>query len=344
MPSPKLIYILKFSVRFMGALFLFLANETFAQTAPQKIDKKDKAVFRQNQLLARGINVPSLQKMEDKHFKLIKDAGFNNVRIPIGPFRYLKSETDFTIDSAYLNLLDSVIKRALDNKLMAIIDFHEHHAMEKDPMGNKAKFLAVWQQVAERYKNYPKQVLFEICNEPNMKDSIWNILHSEAYTIIRKSNPKRTLLIGSIYGNQIKYLTKLKLPEADRNIIITIHYYEPIQFTHQGAPWSLKNKNLSGIEWTGTNEQNEAIQKDFDIAFAWSAANKRPLHLGEFGVYEKTGMESRIRWTNYVARQAELRHWSWSYWEFNAGFGIYNIDKKEWKPGLLNALIPEKVK
>jgi endoglucanase len=66
--------------------------------------------------------------------------------------------------------------------------------------------------------------------------------------------------------------------------------------------------------------------------------------LGEFGVYEKTGMESRVRWTNYVARQAELRNWSWSYWEFNAGFGIYSMDKNEWKPGLFNALIPQKDK
>lgn len=344
MASNKWISFSGLSVCFAAVLVLLIACTTFAQTAPQKINKKDKAVFKQNQLLSRGINVPSLQKMEDKHFKIIKEAGFSNVRIPIGPFKYLKSDTDFTIDTAYLSLLDKMVKMALDNKLMAIIDFHEHHAMEKDPMGNKAKFLAVWEQVAYRYKNYPKEVLFEICNEPNMKDSIWNILHSEAYAIIRKSNPKRTLLIGTIYGNQIKYLANLQLPEADRNIIVTIHYYEPIQFTHQGAPWSAKNKNLSGIEWTNATEQEQAIQKDFDFAATWAAANKRPMHLGEFGVYEKTGMESRVRWTNYVARQAEARNWSWSYWEFNAGFGIYSMEKNDWKPGLFNALIPQKSK
>jgi endoglucanase len=338
----KAIFILKLMVCCSAVFLLVPVGTISAQSATEKIDKKDKAVFKLNRLLARGVNVPSLQKMEDKHFKLIKEAGFSNVRIPVGPFKYLKSDTDFTIDTAYLILLDKMVKMALGNKLMAIIDFHEHHAMEKDPMGNKAKFLAVWQQVAERYKNYPKQVLFEICNEPNMKDSIWNILHSEAYTIIRKSNPKRTLLIGTIYGNQIKYLPNLKLPEADRNIIVTIHFYEPIQFTHQGAPWSVKNKNLSGIEWTNTPAQEQAVQKDFDFAAAWSAANKRPLHLGEFGVYQKTGMDSRIRWTGFVAREAEKRNWSWSYWEFNAGFGIYNMETAEWKQGLLNALIPAK--
>jgi endoglucanase len=51
-------------------------------------------------------------------------------------------------------------------------------------------------------------------------------------------------------------------------------------------------------------------------------------------------MESRIRWTNFVARQAEERKWSWSYWEFSQGFGIYNKGDKTWKQGLLNALIP----
>jgi len=293
-------------------------------------------------LLGRGMNIPSLARMEEKHFKIIKAAGFDNVRIPLNPFKHTKSETDFTIDSVYFNLVDKVIQLALSNKLMAIVDFHEHHAMGANPLGNKAKFLAIWEQIANRYSGYPRQVLFEICNEPNMKDSIWNGILKEAHQLIRKSNPYRTILIGSIYGNQIKFLKDLELPEDDRNIIVTIHYYMPIQFTHQGASWSEKNKNLSGIEWTNKEIEEQAIKNDFDAAQQWSDKNGRPLHLGEFGVYEKAGMDSRIRWTQFVAREAEKRKWSWSYWEFNAGFGIYNMEKEAWKPGLLNALIPVK--
>jgi endoglucanase len=321
----------------MGEMF-----SGMAQSISNTNSIPDGGAFKQNALLGRGVNIPSLKTMEDAHFKIIKATGFDNVRIPLNPFKFTKSETDCSIDTAYFHLVDKVINLALANKLMAIVDFHEHHAMGANPLGNKAKFLAIWEQIANRYKNYPNTILFEICNEPNMKDSIWNGLLKEAHQLIRKSNPNRTILIGSIYGNQIKFLKNLELPDSDPNIIVTIHYYMPIGFTHQGAPWSEKNKNLSGIEWTNTAAEAQAIKNDFDTAQQWSKKYSRPLHLGEFGVYEKAGMESRIRWTNFVACEAEKRNWSWSYWEFNAGFGIYNMEKDEWKPGLLNALIPEK--
>jgi len=214
--------------------------------------------------------------------------------------------------------------------------------MAKDPLGTKDKFLSMWKQIAEYCKNYPAEVLFEIANEPNMKPEIWNRLHSEAYTIIRTSNPGRTLLIGSINGNQIKFLQDLSLPEDDRNIIVAVHYYSPIQFTHQGAPWSVKNKDLSGIEWKETDDEKAAVKADFDVAQAWATTHNRPLTLGEFGAYEKADMASRVRWTHFIARQAEARGWSWSYWQFDSDFIVYDMQKDDWQPDILHALIPGK--
>ena len=137
------------------------------------------------------------------------------------------------------------------------------------------------------------------------------------------------------------FLKDLVLPENDRNLIITIHYYMPIQFTHQGAEWSPKNKDLHDISWPGAVGGEPEIIKDFEIAQKWSKTHKRPLHLGEFGTYNKGDMESRVRWTNFVVREAEKHNWSWSYWELYQGFGIYNRESKTWKDGLLKALIPQ---
>ena len=106
-------------------------------------------------------------------------------------------------------------------------------------------------------------------------------------------------------------LKDLILPEDDRNIIVAIHYYSPIQFTHQGAPWSVKNKDLSGITWTQSDSEMKGVKDDFEIAQQWSKKYNRPLTLGEFGAYEKADMESRVKWTNYVARQAESNHIGW---------------------------------
>jgi len=320
------------------------------QIAAQEIGS-DNFAFDQNKKLGRGVNIigydpfwknSGIARMQKKHFKLIKRAGFNNVRIVIMPFKFSLKDKDFTIDSVFFTKLDWVIMQSLKNKLMAIVDFHEHNTMEKDPLGNKAKFLAMWKQIAQHCRNYPKEVLFEICNEPNMKPEIWNEINIEAHNILRESNPDRTIIWGPVYGNQIKYLKELKLPVKDRNIIVAIHYYSPMQFTHQGAPWSVKNKGLSGIEWKSTESEELAVKIDFDMAREWSKTNNRPITLGEFGAYGKADMPSRVRWTNYIARQAEDRGWSWSYWQFDSDFIVYDIDKDRWEKSILNALIPNK--
>jgi endoglucanase len=309
-------------------------------TAIGKPSGKNKAVFKLNKRLGRGINVSGYGGLDLADYKAIKDAGFFNVRIPIHPFNQSIGDSLFTLKPEFFATLDKTIENSLANNIIPIVDFHEHGAMQKDPMGTKPMFLAMWKQIAEHLKDAPKDVLFEIANEPNMKAETWNMIHSEAYKIIRESNPDRTLLIGTINGNQIKFLNDLVLPENDRNIIITIHYYMPIQFTHQGAEWSPKNRDLHDISWPGAEGGEPDITKDFEMAQEWSKTHNRPLHLGEFGTYNKGDMESRVRWTAFVAREAEKYNWSWSYWELYQGFGIYSRNDKIWKQGLLKALIP----
>lgn len=340
-------YNIKFNSIILGILFFLTGYHMLSAQ-----NKRGKGfAFEQNARLGRGVNIigydpiwkdASKARMKDKHFKLIKEAGFDNVRLVMSPFRFSMNDSTYIINPSFFTTLDYAIKESLKNKLMVIVDFHEHNAMGKDPLGNKAKLLTMWKQIANHCKGYPKDVLFEICNEPNMKPEIWNEIHKEAYQILRESNPKRTIVIGTINGNQIKHLEDLSLPEKDRNIIVAIHYYSPIQFTHQGAPWSKKNKDLSGIEWMQSKSEEEAVNLDFDMAQDWSKLHNRPLTLGEFGAYEKADMASRVRWTNYVARQAESRKWSWSYWQFDSDFILYDMDKDEWKTEILNALIPKK--
>lgn len=333
----------------LGLLFYVMGS--FLASAQDKPSKN--FAFEQNARLGRGVNIigydpiwkdASKARMKDKHFTLIKQAGFNNVRLVMSPFKFSLNDSTFTINPLFFKTLDYAIKESLKNKLMVIVDFHEHNAIEKNPLGNKAKIVAMWKQIANHCKGYSNDVLFEICNEPNMKPETWNEIHTEVYKVLRDSNPNRTILVGTINGNQIKHLKDLELPENDRNIIVAIHYYSPIQFTHQGAPWSKKNKDLSGIEWTQSKSEEAAVNLDFDMAQDWSKLHDRPLTLGEFGAYEKADMASRIRWTNYIARQAEFRKWSWSYWQFDSDFILYDMDKDEWKSEIRDALIPAKKK
>jgi len=183
-----------------------------------------------------------------------------------------------------------------------------------------------------------------LLNEPNQKLSVelWNQYLVDAIKLVRETNPNRTLIIGPGNWNGIESLPTLVLPEEDKNIIVTVHFYHPMPFTHQGAYWAKDFKDLSGIKWTGTKEEKADVETKLKVAADWSKTNDRPIFLGEFGAYDKGDMESRARYTACVARTAEKFGFSWAYWQFDSDFIAYNIEKESWVMPILNALMDRK--
>ncbi len=304
--------------------------------------------FVQNQRLGRGVNIigydPVWRSRDQARFKVgyfrvLKDAGFNNVRINLHPFRYMKQGEDYALPASWWEVLDWAVTNALESDLMVILDLHEFGAMGNDPEGNKPRFLAFWRQVSERLRDAPDQVLFEILNEPSRKltSGMWNQYLQEALAIIRKTNPTRTVIIGPAGYNAIGQLAELKLPEDDRNIIVTVHYYSPMDFTHQGAPWAGRADKL-GVEWKGTDAEKAVVEQDFARAQAWAKEHNRPIFLGEFGVYDKAPMESRVRYLTFLVGTAQKLGWSWAYWQFDSDFVLYDVQSDKWIEPVRDAL------
>lgn len=316
--------------------------------AAQNESKAD--AFAQNQRLGRSVNIlgydPLWRSREQARFKAeyfqkLKAAGFNSVRINLHAFRQMDATNGWAIKPSWFEVSDWAVSEAQRQGLAVILDLHEFNALGNDAAGNKEKFLAFWRQMAAHYQNAPASVYFEVLNEPfgKLTPELWNEYFAEALAIIRKTNPTRTVIVGPGQWNQIDRLAELKLPDSDRNLIVTIHFYEPFAFTHQGASWT-EQKDKLGFDWTGSPEEVAALNRAFDKADAWSKTNKRPLFLGEFGAYDRAPMDSRARWTAAVARAAESRGWSWAYWQFDGDFVLYDIKHETWVEPLLKALIP----
>ena len=310
-------------------------------------DQKD--IFEQNRRLGRGVNIIGYDplwssrdqaRFKEAYFRNLKQAGFNNVRVNLHAFRHMDAQ--HTLRASWWQTLDWAVTNSTAAGLMTILDLHEFNAMGNDPEANNEKFLSFWSQLSERYSNAPDSVVFEILNEPSRKLSpeLWNKYLAEALAIIRKSNPTRTVIIGPAFWNGIDSLKDLQLPVEDRNLIVTVHYYKPMEFTHQGAPWSEENKNKAGITWNGTEGERQKIRADFAKAAEWAKVNNRPVFLGEFGAYDRAPMESRARYTDAVARTAEANGWSWAYWQFDSDFILYDIQQEKWVEPILRALVP----
>jgi endoglucanase len=305
--------------------------------------------FAQNQRLGRGVNIlgydPIWRSREQGRFKAeyfqkLKAAGFSSVRINLHAFRHMDAQNNMS--ASWFEVLDWAVNAAQAQGLAVILDLHDFQPLGKDPAGNKEKFLALWRQMAAHYQNAPATVLFEVLNEPHEKltPELWNEYFAEVLQIIRQTNPTRTVIVGPGHWNQIDRLAELKLPENDRNLIVTVHFYEPFPFTHQGASWT-DQKDKLGFDWKGTPEETAALNRAFDKAVAWSKAHQRPLFLGEFGAYDRGPMDSRVRWTAAVARAAEARGWSWAYWQFDSDFILYDVKREAWVEPILHALIPK---
>ncbi len=339
------------------SMVLFLASLALAVSgawtrlvqaaAPQKSGADD--AFTVNSRLGRGVNVlgydPIWRHREQgrfraEHFRAIRQAGFSHVRINLHPFRDNRGEGGKLRDD-YLKTLDWVVDQALANRLLVILDFHEFEAMSRDPAGLKDRFLAIWAQLAEREKDRPGDVLFEVLNEPHGKFTaeLWNEYLRDALGVIRRTNPERTVVIGPVQWNSIHKLDALSLPSDDRNIIVTVHYYSPFEFTHQGAAWTNQRDKL-GVSWKATPQEQAAVRRDLDQAQAWSEKERRPIYLGEFGAYDKAEMPSRARYVGFVAREVEKRGWSWAYWQFDSDFILYDIPAGKWIEPIRDALIP----
>ncbi|MCR6660442.1 MAG: glycoside hydrolase family 5 protein [Asticcacaulis sp.] len=160
---------------------------------------------------------------------------------------------------------------------------------------------------------------------------------------MRETNPERNVIIGPTHWNSRNDLPLLKLPENDRHIIVTFHYYDPFHFTHQGASWAdPETQKLSGIRWQGKPEEVAAINADFDKVADWSKASNRPIFLGEFGAYDKYGkLEDRALWTRAVSDSAHKHGFATAYWYWDGGFGVYDAEKKVWVKPILDALVPK---
>jgi endoglucanase len=218
---------------------------------------------------------------------------------------------------------------------------HHHEALFEDPDGQKERFLSQWNQIANYFKDYPDNLLFEVLNEPhgNLSPEKWNKFFADALTEIRKTNPTRVVLMGTADYGGLGGIVHLDLPD-DEYIIVSPHYYNPFTFTHQGAEWVNSDSNAwLGTEWNDTEVDRETVESEFSYALQFSESNHIPIHVGEFGAYSKADIESRERWTTFLGRWFEEQGLSWAYWEFSAGFGIYNPTTKELLAPLVDALL-----
>jgi endoglucanase len=336
-------------------LFLGVLTGTLALAPGRRPDEtgpsKPADAHTANRKLGRGINLGNALEapregqwgvtLRAEYFRAIKAAGFDSVRLPVKWSAHAATDAPYTIDAKFARRVDWAIDQAVASKLNIIVNVHHYSEMDVDPARHLPRLVALWEQLAARYRGRPVSVYFELLNEPHDKlgPDRWNAVIPKLLAAVRKTNPNRPVIVGAAPWNSIGALEKLSLPRGDQNLIATIHYYDPFEFTHQGAPWAKGSVRWKGRKWTGTKQEQESVRQALGRAAAWGKKHGRPIFLGEFGAYQEADLKSRAHWTGFVKEEAQRLGFSWAYWEFCAGFGAYDPTAGSWRKPLRDALL-----
>jgi endoglucanase len=275
-------------------------------------------------------------------------AGFASVRLPVRWSNHASTEVPFTIDPVFMARVESVVDKLLAKGAVVVLNMHHDRQLDGDRLdpGELAvadaavdvRFVMLWEQLATHFRGRSARLVFELYNEPHgrINGEPWNVLAARALGVVRKTNPDRVVVIGPTRWNNASDLQLLKMPN-DANLIATVHNYAPFRFTHQGAEWVSPVLPV-GVTCCSTSQRAE-MTTPLDVAKAWSAAKRYPVFVGEFGAYSKADDASRIDFNRTMRDAMEARGMSWTYWEFAAGFGVYDPVKLTFRQGLLESLL-----
>ena len=278
----------------------------------------------------------------------VAKAGFGLVRIPTTWTNHMGPAPDYVIETSWLERVAEVVGYARAAGLYAIINLHHDGAdgskgvqwiALKDAAGNtteennaavKARFVAVWGQIAKHFAGYGEELLFESMNEvhdgygaPDPRHFTFiNELNQAFVDVVRGSggnNGKRHLVVAGYNTNIDHTITGFKVPAdpaADR-LILSVHYYDPYLFALMAQKQTWGTASPGRDDWG----QEDFVTRQFDRLKTMFIDKGLPVLIGEYGATHQDGFEDYQRYyVEYVTKAAVDRGMLPVYWD-NGGQG-----------------------
>lgn len=196
----------------------------------------------------------------------MKAAGFDTIRIPVAWMTNATHlyEGDYTIDAGYMDRVEEVVRYARKAGMYVIINDHwdggwygmfGSESAETRALAMEA-YKGMWQQIAERFRDYSDYLIFESANEElggrfdensplYCSDSVVTYLtDDERYALTNEINQTFVDVVRATDGNNATrflliagYSTNIdqtcddrfQMPKdtADSKLMVSVHYYDP---------------------------------------------------------------------------------------------------------------------
>jgi endoglucanase len=319
-------------------------------TTAKEIIQDMAAGFNLGNVFDNGINA-SLVSTNKAIIDLYYTAGMRHVRIPttwMDGFSINLADESGNVNTSNPRFaeLKETIDYALAKKMYVVLNTHHEHWLKKNYDGSEKydiRFTQLWKSIATIFKDYPKQLLFEIINEPEGTLGQWSgggfplptgsqqlewtrKVNKVGYDAIRATGGNNTTRVVMVapngQGNQGMieevYPTKASLPGegSDNYLAIQVHTYDPWAFCGQTGT-------------LGAYPGNATIENAVKKVGIHSVLLDVPINYGEFGVGRQNNTSERntdvVRgYYKLMASTCKSQNMSFTPWDDRGWFGLIN--------------------
>jgi aryl-phospho-beta-D-glucosidase BglC (GH1 family) len=304
----------------------WLMMEAYLLRAPNRPEK----YFRKNFVQALGLK--ALQSFDqafrqnfirEEDIRDIARYGFNCIRVPF--HHRLVEKSPYRYDPDGLRLLDKVLRWGEKYKVWVILDLHaapgcQNHDWHSDSFGQaelwktksyQQRTVALWECLADRYKQKEYLAGYDLLNEAVLHDTrLLNKLYKQVIKAIRSVDRNHILFIeGTQWARDVDCLDQFD----DDNYVLSIHNYEPLDFTFNFVPHLTYPSKINGKIWN-----KATIRKQLSHYTKVSKRHNAPIFIGEFGVNARESLYGEHQWLEDTLKCYKEFGFHWTYWTYKA--------------------------
>jgi endoglucanase len=265
----------------------------------------------------------------ESDIKLIKESGFNCVRIPINYKMFYSYNNGDKINVYGFNFIEKVVSWCNTNNVYIVFDLHavpgsqvfetfadselDSNKLVWNNTENQKRTINVWKKIASKCKNYNIVAGYNLINEPLVSSNkiLVNFYNRIISGIREQDNDHIIFLDGNGYATNFEDFEKIE----DQNIVLDAHRYSDFNFIP-------KEPLLQNIE----------ISKKLN----------KPVWLGEWGENSINVVDSML----ILLKKNNFNYCGWAYWTWkrtvieNKQTPVSFETKESWK--IIKSIVSDK--